>query len=254
MIKIAVTTTATMRPDILEKTFNSFISNLFNLVDKSLTQFILFMNIDPIPDVDSFPYIQITNKLNSVFDFAVYQSAITADFPTAFKWCWNTALQYSPDFIFNLEDDWELLKPVNITNMLHIFQKYLTLQVLRLNAFKSTDTATKNWNLIIPWNGVFFELPKNLRHFGFAGHPSLIRADFARAVNAKLQEDTKNRNHEKYIHEIIANSDLKDCRYGVYGPQNSGPVIKDIGREWMIKNKLRKRGSKAHFNTWEAAG
>jgi hypothetical protein len=40
-------------------------------------------------------------------------------------------------------------------------------------------------------------------------------------------------------------------RYGVYAKPNDPPAILDIGRKWMVENKLRKRGNKAWFTQWE---
>ena len=40
-------------------------------------------------------------------------------------------------------------------------------------------------------------------------------------------------------------------RYGVYGGRAQPASVRDIGRDWMVENGLRKAGSKAWFTTWE---
>ena len=44
---------------------------------------------------------------------------------------------------------------------------------------------------------------------------------------------------------------MRSQRYGVYIKQNSAPMVKDIGRDWMIKSGYRKAGNKAWFDQWE---
>jgi hypothetical protein len=45
--------------------------------------------------------------------------------------------------------------------------------------------------------------------------------------------------------------EIDKWRYGVFAEQNQPPVIRDIGRKWMIENGYRKAGNKAFFTQWE---
>ena len=45
--------------------------------------------------------------------------------------------------------------------------------------------------------------------------------------------------------------EIDKWRYGVWGPQNNGPAIIDLGREWIKKTNWQKVGIKAFFNEWE---
>ena len=130
-------------------------------------------------------------------------------------------------------------------------QKFPNLQIMRLNSFASGQTMTKNWNKFIPWNGIFFEIPPNERGLlGFTGHPSLIRQSFIDEVAPKLNPE---RNPEKQIkgkNPAFKHLFQDPNRYGVWGVRGKGPVVRDIGRQWMIINGYRKKGSKAWFTEY----
>ena len=172
-------------------------------------------------------------------------------FPKAFIWTWQQASHSDSGCIFHLEDDWELLRPVDLAKLFLLLHLYPDLSILRLSAFPSTANVCKNWDKFLYWNGTFFEVSPDLRGLlGFAGHPSLIRKEFVRTVlpwmddtaNPEKQIDGKNKYFGGY---------LRAHRYGVYIGQDSPPLVRDIGREWMIKAGYRKQGSKAWFTQWE---
>ena len=84
----------------------------------------------------------------------------------------------------------------------------------------------------------------------FAGHPSLIKADWVRFVRQHLSGET---NPEKQIKWRDSNIGpyILQFKYGVFGEPGKGPLVLDSGRKWMIQNGLKKAGSKAFFDTWE---
>jgi len=109
----------------------------------------------------------------------------------------------------------------------------------------------KNWNLWFPWNGEFFICPDDIRVTqGPCGHPSLLKGDYVK--RCALLIDPKD-NPEKQFHK--ANSDLgkevAKWQFGVFGKPNESNYIRDLGREWMVKNNFKKKGSKAFFTEWE---
>ncbi len=247
---IDITITATRRPDVLRRTIESFWHNMFapkrQLVNK------VFINIDPIgpgtmEDTRDVLYDYFAH------DQVVYYSPFTASFPKAFIRVWQAAAKTDSETVFHLEDDWELRDPIDLTKMYMTLFLYPDLSILRLSAFPSGTNMLRTWNKQIFWNGTFFEVPPNLRGLlGFSGHPQLIRKDFVRAIVPYL-DDSRNpekqiKGDNKHFGEYI-----QSHRFGWYIFQDTRANIIDIGRNWMIKHRLRKKGSKAWFTEWEEA-
>ena len=240
MYRIDVTITACCRDDILYSTLHSFCHNFLGWADARCV-----INIDPLgystPD-------QVLDVCNEFFNDVVYRVAEQPNFARAFKWCWDHA---EADYVFHLEDDWLMLRDVDINVIFNLLEKYENLALLRLPAFVSGETQMKNWNKFFPYNGEFYECPAEMRTgLGFCGHPSLIKMRFVDRVRCHLRSDY---NPEKIFHarggEI--HNEILRWRYGVYGKPGWRPVIRDIGRRWMIENNYRKSGSKAFFLKWE---
>ena len=241
---IDITMTATRRPELIRKTLGTFLSKLFFRTNDCR----LIINVDPAGrDMQSFEIIDLCREY---FPDIICSCPNEPSFSKAFKWVWSQA---TADFVFHLEDDWELLRPVSLVKMIEIMRNNPDLAILRL-AWKPTDTGSaKNWKYFFPWNGEFFECPQELRRtVGFCGHPSLIRGEFIRNTVSYIDET---RNPEKQFHhgprEIM--EEVDKWRYGVFAGRNQPPAIRDIGRQWMIKNNYRKAGSKAFFTQWEEA-
>jgi len=249
---INLTMTAIRRPELHERVLKSFCEKMFYPAlekDKTLGMRI-FINFDPLNEaMDEDDMLAPFKKW--LKDGINWFETNEAHFGKAFKRVWTKSLASSADFTFHLEDDWELLQSVDLLNLIHIMNKYPNLQTLRLNSFSSGQTMTKNWNKFIPWNGVFFEIPANDRGLlGFTGHPSLIRQSFVNEVAPQLNPDS---NPEKQIggkNKKFRHLFQDPYRYGIYGVRGKGPIVKDIGRKWMIDNGYRKKGSKAYFTEY----
>lgn len=238
---IDITITATRRHKLIKQMLSSFNQDLFHEHCAGV-----IINIDPIgPDNGPDEVLSIVRKY---FTVRTARMAAAANFAKAFKWVWSHA---DADFVFHLEDDWELMRPVDLGKMIEIMGNNPDLAILRL-PWKPTDTdSAKNWRYFFPWNGDFFECPsEHKRVVGFCGHPSLIRGKFVRNTVKYIDET---RNPEKQFHhgppEIM--EEIDRWRYGVFAEQNQPPAIRDIGRKWMIENNYKKAGNKAFFTEWE---
>ena len=238
---IDITITATQRAEILERTLASFKTNLFKDADARI-----IINIDPVgPDLN---FKNTLNVAQKYFPLQYIRTPETPSFPKAFIWTWRQA---NSEFVFHLEDDWELMYPVDLGKMIKIMNAHPDLAVLRL-PFKPTGTdSMKNWKYFFPYNGIFFECPQNLkRTVGFCGHPSLISGEFVRNIVQYLDE---NKNPEKQFHhghpELMKGIDR--WRFGVFAEPNKPAAIQDIGRRWMIENNYKKAGNKSFFIKWE---
>jgi hypothetical protein len=238
---IDITMTATRRHKLIKQTLSSFKQNLFHENCAGV-----IINIDPFGP-DNGPG-EVLSTVRKYFPLRAARMAVTANFATAFKWIWS---QTTMEYIFHLEDDWELLMPVDLDKMLEIMGNNPDLAILRLPWKRTNTDSAKNWKYYFPWNGDFFECPEeHRREVGFCGHPSLIRGEFVRNI---VNYISINKNPEKQFHhghpEIM--KEIDKWRYGVFAEQNQPPVIRDIGRKWMIENGYRKAGNKAFFTQWE---
>ena len=252
-MQIAITMTATLRPSILTQTLSSFYSNCFNGDEY------LFINIDPVGLYGSglelgieAAIIEIQDRIEEYFPMnkIVGRTPIVPSFPEAFKWLWNRVLDYDFKYIFHLEDDWKLIRGVDLSHMISLMEKYPELLILRLSQFPTGDTKSKNWNKFIYWTGEFFEpVPSEKGLLGFCGHPSLIKREFVEAA-VRVLDDTHNPEKALKGHNSIMKPLYEKGRFGVYSPQNVGPTVIDIGRPWMLKNGFRKAGDKANFTHW----
>lgn len=238
-----VTITATRRCEILETTLSSFRRFLFR---GATCRGIL--NIDPVGSNSSGEVWKVARKY---LDSVVVRSAAEPNFPKAFKWVW---MQSEADFVFHLEDDWELLRPVDLDVLIGILQSEPDIASIRLPQFHAGLTHMKNWNKFFEWNGKYYVPPE--KWLGFAGHPMLLNGEFVRKT-APLIDTSKN--PEKQFAQM-GQTRLKDefdkWRYVVYGePADppTPPLIRDIGRQWLMKSDWQKAGSKSFFTHWEKA-
>ena len=110
-MNIAFTTTAMVRPNIIDKTYKSFKDNLKGV---SLSDCELYLNIDPLP-LSSNP-IEVVDIARKYFKNVIFNISDKANFTKAVEWCWRTA---ESDYIFHLEDDWKLISSINIEKLIN---------------------------------------------------------------------------------------------------------------------------------------
>jgi len=240
-MNIDITITACRRPEILKQTLHSFKIGMLYLHDCEVS-----INIDPVGNGNVDDAFEVCMRY---FLDVVARTPKEPNFSKAFKWVWQN--RRGADYVLHLEDDWELLKEVDIEHMVNILENNPKLALLRLPQFKADGDRMKNWNKFFPWNGEYFECPEELKmSVGFCGHPSLIKREF---IDNTVNFIDTTKNPEKQFHrgpkEIM--EEVAKWSYGVYGTPKESAMIRDIGRKWMIENKWKKKGSKAYFMEWE---
>lgn len=240
-----VTITATRRPAILRKTLESFEKNLFSQYRKKRA----IINVDPVGDeIDSQRVVDVCREF---FEEVISNCPEEASFAKAFKWVWS---HVSAEWIFHLEDDWELMRKVKITDLGDLLLKNPDLAMLHLPAFHASQKHLKAWGHFIPWNGEFYEVPAARRlQLGFCGHPTLIKSAFVRSTVLHL-DDTKNPEKQFHHHNEKVLQEVSRWRYGWYGEPAtppSSPIVRDLGRHWAVANGWKKEGNKAFFTQWE---
>ena len=120
-------TTSILRPRLLRKCYQSFSKNL-NGIDLSKCR--VFLSIDPVPAAPwKHTAQQNIDVASEFFGEVVYRVSDTPSLANAVKWMWTQA---ESDFIFLLEDDWELLRPLSVDSMLKHFERNSLLEQIRL--------------------------------------------------------------------------------------------------------------------------
>jgi hypothetical protein len=247
-MRIDICTTATIRPEILERTYSSFKTNLFS---NPVYDIQVNINVDPIGTGGS--AMDVIDVAKKYFNTIKYNTPKVPSFSKAFNWVLN-AVRKNTNVVFLLEDDWILNRPIPIANLMLILFSDKELQILRLGAFKSCATHMKNWNKIFQFNGQYYVPPEREKgNLAFCGHPSFIKPEFIFFVRKYLDPS---KNSEKQIkgRNPLYRDFLLKYKYGVYGIPDAGPIVSDIGRQWMVENNLKKKGSKAFFDVWENSG
>lgn len=243
-LPIDVTITATLRPELLDRTLFSFFNNLFG--DWPVRA---IMNIDPVGGGLSL-VDQVDKVCRGYFKSSFVIVSNKAHFGRAFKKIWTMAGLEAP-FVFHLEDDWELIRKVSLSDMLALMTEERRINILRLPQNDAPLTGNyKDWNVSYPYNGQFYEVPANLRcTIGFCGHPSLIRSSFVRQALDYLDPEM---NPEKQLKGIDHKRRvwLRSLRLGVMTKPGESKAIIDTGREWRRERQIEKKGNAAFFTEW----
>ncbi|GAH04753.1 unnamed protein product, partial [marine sediment metagenome] len=134
---LEVTITATRRPELLRQTLESFDKNLLCKIHKKRA----IINVDPVgEDIDSRRVVDVCHEF---FEEVIWNCPKQAHFPSAFTWVWESV---TADWVFNLEDDWELLREVDIEILVRLMVQNSSLAMLRLPQFHACPTYMKTWN------------------------------------------------------------------------------------------------------------
>lgn len=241
---IDVITTATIRPDLLERTLHSF-SRLLAQHDR----WRLLLNVDPIGRKDK-TRRDVVDVAKQYFDEIVLNLPKEPSFPAAWFWCVE---QVENEFVLWLEDDWELLLPVDLIEMIAIMRENEDLASLRLPRWEAAERTFRQWNRkkLVGWNGRFMEIPEDHRRScGYSNNPSLTRRDFLKPMLPHFHGPT---DPEKQIagFNLVLRPWVAYWRYGVYQAPEGPIAVRDIGEEWRKANSWGKGKNKVQFKTWE---
>lgn len=241
---IDITTTATLRPDILDVTYTSFKKHMFKNKECRL-----IINIDPVGDDHLYNQNDVEAMARQHFENVVIRKPEKANFTKALKWVWS---QVKTDLFFNLEDDWKLNADLNFPYMVEVMKKFPKLALLRL----AKRDSGENWaqlydtpHVEAKWNGHYFEHPKA----SYTGMPSLIRTEFIRGLSGVLKD---NENHERAVKVLRCQNHpaMADWIFGAYTEKNVSPrLVTNIGIPWRNKRGIKKtRTEKDGAWNWKA--
>ena len=213
-LSLEFTTTACNRPEILEQTYHSFSKKLKNV---DFTKSTLYINIDPSPSKDNIS--EVINVARKYFGNVIYNIPNEPNFAQAILWCFQ---QVKGEYFFHLEDDWILLREVNIHNMVHVLQSPNVSQCI-LNK--------KNIN------------PKEIYEPAFI--PSLF---MTKIVKVYLQFMNNESNPEAQMKNIFRSNvfQIQTYKSKFFAPHIE--LSRDIGREWLKSNGIKRDYDKHRTN------
>lgn len=192
--------TSIVRPQILQKTLQSFNSKIKNI---NLKQYMLYINIDPnaLGDKRIQLQLQICRKY---FNNVYYNITDKGNFKRAVLWCWNSIIkiQNNCEYIMNLQDDWLLTQQVDF----NLFFSQLNQNIHSVN-LRAYQTKNRYYN----------------------AH-ALHKIQWIKDILPKLDNIT---NPEVEIRRLTE----KDKGFLQF-PQNI--VIEDLGRSWLQQNNLKR--------------
>ena len=227
---IDITMTAVFRPEVLEKTLTSFRHNLFGSFEK----YKLVVNIDPVTaGATSQDVLKVIYKFFKE-DQVKYNIPKEAHFGKALVWCWNNI---ESDYVFHLEDDWELINKVDMNDLLNIHKdpRIATARLIIIKG-KYMDSYKKDGSLYYTLNN---KLSLN---------PCLIKASYIKGIVPLMDE---NKNPELQI--VHAKTTSKLGQYSakwnhVILNNKNNPLVKNIGKDWRKEIGLIR--AKSDFVTW----
>ena len=205
------------RHSILRQTVESLKENLVNIDFSKST---IYINIDPviIPPITHLvdQREETKNYLEENFGKVISNEPDEANFSNALKWCWT---QPNEELFFHIEDDWLLEDKVDVEDIFPFFQDEKVFAV-------------------------------NLRAYRFSGpRPCLLQAIYRKSFcNEFALTLTDERNPENQLRTYVKKGEL----YNLHFPESINDIVlKDIGRNWLKQNGLRRNQISTKFTTYK---
>lgn len=214
-IKIDVVLIATLRPEILEITLNSFYHKLLKNFDVRL-----IVNVDPIGD-KKYTQQDIINVCKKYFSNIVSHTPSEPSFSKAVLWCWQ---KINSDFFLHLEEDWCLKSKVDLNTLLLPFQSNEVVSI-RFNITRNVKFKVINSLVVTD---------------AFSLNPSFFRSRF---IKEKIKNYDTNQDPEKQICRNIKSTLFRNPKFILYGKHNEKALVIDIGKIWREHSSLDKWNS-----------
>lgn len=242
MEKIDITMTAVLRPEIIKGTLESFCQNLF-VGDRD--RYRLIINVDPVGE--KVKPEKIVKTCRPYFDNIVYNISSEPSFPKAVIWTWK---QVEANYVFHLEDDWQINKFIDINHMISILEKRKDIACLRLYKEKMPNNKTPVifGSRYQYFDDGFFVAQDRKKQFGL--NPVLIKGSFVKEA-VPLMVDYKNPEKQfRYGNELMRDFVMK-WKYAIYGkPGDPIMVWGKRGLYWRKKSNWKKPRDGGQFLTW----
>ncbi len=209
---ISFVTTAMPRPEIIQQTYSSFTKKMQGLDYSKVT---LYINIDSFPDKkNDHKRQEVINIAKTFFGNVVPNLTDKPNFANAVKWCFSMPETY---YVFNIEDDWELLCDFDIS----FFNQFFVADHVQQVTLRAWKHANNNFFL----------------------SPSLLRNSFCKTIVSQMNA---HENPEVQIRSM--NHGYNKSSFICFPFDKNSIVLKDLGRLWM-RSSSYDRGNKT-FTEW----
>ena len=202
-IALEFTTTSCNRPGILDITYSSYVSRLKGIDFKKST---LYINIDPAPDSSNI--LEMEKVAKKYFGKVVANYPKEPNFAAAVIWCFS---QVKGEYFFHLEDDWILKQRINVADMIKKVGKH------NIQCVLNKKIILKN------------EL----------GEPCFVPSLFRTKIVKKYLPLMDSASNPEYQMKMIFRKNtagLKSYKSVLW--RESHEISKDIGRDWLKKNRI----------------
>lgn len=238
--KIDITMVAVVRPALVRRTLKTIVRNIVDDPDR----FRLILNVDPIGE--KIKPKKVVAVAQEFFKNITYNIAKEPSFAKAVKWVWKNS---DAPYIFHIEDDWDILRKVNVNNMIDILVKNNNISSLRLYKYRTPKkkvftTFSCKWR----YNSDGFYVADGWeKQFGL--NPIFIRREFIDEALPRMRDNVNPekqfRDTQKFMKPII-----KKWKYALYTNPGDAPLVVDTGTKWRNKTRYIKP-RKGTFLTWE---
>jgi len=228
-MQIDITTTAMPRPDILDRCYSSFQKYLIGV---DFTECDCYINIDPLPASNERQCKYINQMISATIETAkkhfgnvIVRAPKTPNYAAAYKWLWSKA---QSDIILNIEDDWELLRPISVNHLIKKFTAIKTLYQIVFRAYSyvyptcctSPSLLHRRWYKPVSNGMNKIENPESQIHKNNNNKFSVFVPN--RKTCDSKKHPGKKREIEKYIIPYPKNNFDRSCI-----------IVKDIGKKWI---------------------
>lgn len=221
------------RADLVKKTLSSFRDKMFQSYDN----YRLIINIDHFKGHQSLsdPYDLLNNVIYKFFKKEnVLYNIKSPNFPQAVHWCFS---QTASDFVFVLQEDFELLHNVDFKIVKNILSDNPNIASVRFLLDKgNTNRIIKNKKMI---NKYCF-----LHNNSLSLNPCLFSKKHLDIINEKM--NLQKGPERQFLTSGSNHKVVKDFKF-VTLDHKDNPIVKDLGRPWRYnidKSEAKKQVSK----------
>lgn len=209
-MKLEFTTTACIRPELLDQTYSSLNKALVDVDLK--TEGVLYINIDPVPDSSEQAINEELEVAGSHFSEVHHRIGESGgNFSCAASWVLS---QPKGEYFFNIEDDWLFDGEICIQDAISEIESSKLPNIMQCCCWESLEIEGKVWKA----RGNRFMLP-----------PSLFKNSTLKPILKKHPIPAKE-NPERYYQKL---RDNKLVEYYNTIHVKKGAKYIDIGRHWL---------------------
>lgn len=221
--KLDVVIIATIRPEILRLTLDSFMVGLLHDFNTRAV-----INIDPVGECNG-TQREVLDLCRSYFDSIISRTPEKPSFSDAVRWCWS---QVETDLFLHLEDDWCLRRKVIPDAILGYFNNPDVVSV-RFNLTSNNKFQIDGWTV---------------RCGGLSLNPSILRSAYVRELLARFDTTL---DPEKQFDRILSTVSYPNPQFVYFGAPNDDALVIDTGKKWRNSVGLLKWDKSGSEIAWQ---